>query len=555
VYSLGLLAAAALAYRIGDGRRSELEEIPEPASGSVRIDTSEPESGPAPAITNAADVIDELVRRPTEFSFSQAAFALAASSSPAELEAYVLAARGAGDARRGVAIASIMLSGYVELDPDAAFYFARSLPDDMRANALYRVFSDWSAIDPDAALAAVDRIRDERDRRAAGDGILQTASTKGPQSVAAMADRLGRADASRAALQRQAGNDPVAALDEARRLPQSERIAAVSNIGGRWAAENPEAAYAYANSLPDDDHRDFLMRAVIATWSRSQPERVIEILDAGAAANDVYTLVHYGIAEMTRIDAARTFALVADMQNAPMRAAAMHPLMQVWANDDPYDAVAALKTLTTPDVQELAILVGPLFARVAPQPALDWAMEFDQGRRVTWRAVMAEIARQDIPLALSLARQTPQGQLHEALILVVGAAAQRNPDAAARALRELPPEARDTGTQHVVTEWIKRDAVAAQRWVMSQPPGRDRDRGLEVLTGDPNTPQGQLALLVNAIDEESRRASVASSLIARFGGDLPAARAFLSQLNLSQEDRDRIQRRLDGQAPDLRIIR
>jgi hypothetical protein len=546
LYTFGLLATAAIAFWMGDSRRSE------PGAGSDRIAAPDGESGieseAVPAIGDAADVIDGLLGHPSEFAFTRATLALAASSSPAELETYILAASGAADPRRGLAIAHIMLSAYVDLDPVAAFDFARLLPANMRVNALFRVFADWSATDPDAAIAAVDRLRDPRERRAAEDGILQTASIDGPQSVSAMADRLGRNDASRAALQQQTQSDPRTAIEDARRLPQSERIAAVSNIGGRWAAQDPEAAYAYANALPNDSIRDFMMRAVVATWSRSQPERVVGILDAGVAANDVHTFIHYGIAEMARIDAARAFALVTDMRNAPMRAAAMHPLMQVWADDDPYEAVAALDTLTTPDVRELAILVGPLFARVAPQRALDWAIEFDQGRGVTWRAALAEVARQDISFALNLARQTPQIQLNEALILVVGASAQRNPDAAARALSELPPEARGTGTQHVVTEWIKRDATAAQRWVLSQPWGPDRDRGLEVLTGDPNTPGDQLALLVNAIDAENRRVSTATSLIEqRFRGDITAARTFLSQLDLPREAHEQIERRLNGE--------
>jgi hypothetical protein len=297
-----------------------------------------------------------------------------------------------------------------------------------------------------------------------------------------------------------------------------------------------------------DTVRDFMMRSIFSSWSRSEPERVVEILEGGVAPNDRDAIIDYGIAEMARIDAARTFELVAAMQNAPMRAAAMKPLLQVWASDDPYAAVAALETLTTSDVRELATIVGPLFARVAPEPALEWAIRFDGGSRGnTWRFVMGEVARQDIGRALNLARQTPPSQLHEALILVVGAGAQADPDSAARALRELPPEVRDTGTQHVVAEWIKRDAAAAQRWVMAQAPGRDRDRGLEVLSGDPNTPRDQLASLVNAIEEESRRVATARSLIAqRFGGDVAAAHNFLNQLYLPREAHEQLQRQLEG---------
>ena len=534
-YAIVLLATAAIAFRVGDSRRRAPD-----------ADTAAAPAG-VPAGWNAADAVDELLRQPTEFSFTQATFALAAESTASELEAYIEEARGAANTRRGVAIANIMLSAYVELDPEAAFTFARQAPVDMRGTELFRVFADWSAIDQDAAVAAVARLRDPRERRAAEDGILQTALTQGPESVGVMADRLGRTDANAAALQLRTQDDPVAAIDAARRLPQTERLTAVTNIGGRWAAQDPEAAYAYADSLPVDTVRDFMMRSIFATWSRSQPERVVEILDGGVAPNDRDAIIDFGIAEMARIDAARTFALVADMRNAPMRAAAMRPLLQVWASDDPYAAVAALETLTTPDVRDLATIVGPLFARVAPQPAVDWAIGFDQGYGTTWRYVMGEVARRDIGLALLLARQTPEERQTEALILVVGSGAQANPVAAARALDTLPAQLRDVGTQHVVTEWIKRDAMAAQRWLMSQPRGRDRDSGLEALTRDPNTAADQLAALVNAIDSEPRRVAVARSLVAqRFRGDPAAARSLLNQLTLPQEDYEQLQRMLDG---------
>lgn len=553
--SVVLLATAVIAFKLGENRASESDDVAVPAGGG--IDSSEFESARVPESADTADVIDGLLRQPTEFSFTHATFALAAASSATELEEYILASRGTGNPRRGVAIANIMLSAYVDLDPDAAFAFARLTPAEMRGTALFRVFADWSASDPDAAVAAVDWLRDPRERRAAEDGILQTASAEGPQRVSALAERLGRTDVNAAAPQLRARSNPRAAFDEARQLPQSERIMAVSDIGMRWATEDPEAAYEFARSQPVDSTRDYLMRAIFSAWGRSQPERVVEILDAGVAANDRYSIIHFGIAEMTRIDPARTFALVAAMQNGTARAEAMNPLMLVWSGEDPYAAVAALERLTTPDVPELATIVGPMFARAAPQPALDWAVSFDKGYGNTWRYVMGEIARQDINRALSLARQTPPEKLHEALILVVGSGAQANPDAAARALRELPADVRDTGTQHVVTEWIKLDAQAAQRWLLSQPPGSDRDRGLEVLTGDPNTPVDQLATLVNAIDAESRRVAAATSLLRyRLRDDRNAARNLLNQLNLPQESREQMQRMLDGTAvPGDRIFR
>lgn len=544
-YAIVLLATAVAAFLVGDLRSSKPDTDTADNPGEPRGEFTT-----GTALTDVAAIsIDELVRQPTEFSFTHAAFSLAARSGATELEAFIQAAFESRDRRRGMAIANIMLSRYAELDPRAAFTFARQARVDQRSNALFRVFADWSAFDPEAALAAVERLRDPGERRPAEDGILQTASLQDPARLGAVAASLGRdlaAGSMAAANQMQVQADPRTALNEARKLPQNERVAAAGSIGGRWAAQDPEAAYRYASELPADPFRDYVMNAIFSAWSRTEPGRVVEVLNSGVSEHERYSIIHYGIAEMARTDPAQAFDLVAGMSNAAARSEALKPLLQVWASDNPRAAVAALESLTTPDVRELATIVGPMFAQSAPVAALDWSIDFDQGYGNTWRYVMGEISRQDIAHALTLARQTPQDRQREALLLVVGAGAQADPDAAALMLLELPADMRDIGTQHVVTEWIKRDAMAAQRWVLSQPPGSNRDRGLEVLIGDQNAAVDRLAALINAIDADTRRISNASSVIRqRFPGDEDGARNLLAQLRLPPEGHEQIRTWLD----------
>jgi hypothetical protein len=115
----------------------------------------------------------------------------------------------------------------------------------------------------------------------------------------------------------------IAGLDGSCGQSLDETVDAASDIGGRWAASDPEVGYRFASNLPADEYRDYVMNEIFATWSRSQPERVVEILNSAVSEHERYSIIHYGITQSVRTNLERTFALVADMSNAAARSEAL----------------------------------------------------------------------------------------------------------------------------------------------------------------------------------------------------------------------------------------
>src|ERR1700746_1652708 len=85
-------------------------------------------------------------------------------------------------------------------------------------------------------------------------------------------------------------------------------------LAGSWAREDPEAAFAWANTLPNGQGRDNAMQSIFSNWAGKDPQR---------AAN-----------------------VVATLPSGPRREQAMGSVSREWANLDPRAAIAWAQSLS-----------------------------------------------------------------------------------------------------------------------------------------------------------------------------------------------------------------
>jgi hypothetical protein len=225
------------------------------------------------------------------------------------------------------------------------------------------------------------------------------------------------------------------------------------------------------------------------------------------------------------------------VQNSSTRQQATQLTLQLWAQQDPYAASAALDRLAAIEQSGLANSIAYEFVRLAPAQALEWAARHDGSYGSTWRYVMTELAKLDAETSFGLASGMPEEARSNALRIALGGMADSNPEMAAEYLIRVPEPDQRASIGQIVSRWSRLDADAARNWVMRLAPGDVRDQGLaELLRGD-SVGHDTIIALLNAISGQQTRDSQAASAIraAIRAESVADAEMLLSQVRLSPD--------------------
>lgn len=478
-----------------------------------------------------------------DFAQTHAAYALAAAAADASaIEALVAEAQGVS--RRGdrVALTSIFLSRYSEIDPRAAIEFIADSELESKPDLLYRVFEGWSKVDPDAAIAAAADLETNAEQQSAVAAILRAHADEGAGAVAMIMSRLVAAGVSGnpqlSAAIRSASGEPEVALAAAMALPRDQAAMLVNTIGTGWATRDPEAAFAYSRTMRDLELRRQLVNGIFYAWIDRDPEHVVGLLDLQLTRDERNSLINAGLGRLAQRDPARALALSQTVANIAYRETALLRTFRTWGDADPVAAAAALERIDSGNMAALIREVGPEYARLAPAAALEWAKRANDGQHVP--EVIAAVARENLPLALDTVLSLPnEADRTTAVVQIAAGLAAEDVTAATGFWRELPTEHRAVAAQGIVATWAQTDPDRATDWVRSLPPGPDRQQALSVLLGavGPSvslTDYGQLLSLVESDELRDAYGNARISALVRNGRREQAA-AELDRLGLSPE--------------------
>jgi hypothetical protein len=223
------------------------------------------------------------------------------------------------------------------LAPELALALAESLPAGQRSAATAEIFEAWSTLDPAQAAA--------RARFLAG-------SRRDPREVAG--------------------------------AETTDRETAAAHLARQWADRAPQAAQAWALTLPDPAQRRAALDALFTTWAEAEPA--------------------------TAAEAARTLP-----EREPGRIRLIDRVLTHWAASDPAAALDWLQTLPAPAEREAAaatLLTGVVQSQ--PAEAAAWALQLGAGSDGSLLAkVLAAWAAADKPAALAWAAALPPGDTRD----------------------------------------------------------------------------------------------------------------------------------------------
>lgn len=348
--------------------------------------------------------------------------------------------------------------------PDALFALQESAPewDPHMRMAVDLLLTRWGTLDAEGALAYTQSMKNRKRAGQASMQVLRVLASQDPEKAKQWLTTLT--------------DNP-----EAKNGWMGHFYA--GTVATEWVRQDPEAALAWANSLPDSQRRGALGGA----------------LETIAATNPIQ---------------AAEFAM--NLDPGKERSEVIGKIAESWAES-------------------------------APKEALDWAMTLPgEDGEAAIRQAISGWAEVDAPAAAAFVDGIPVEERSDSQIReVANRWASQEPAAAAQWLDSQPDGRGKTDAMgHVVWNWTNADPQAASAWLIEQPAGEARDRGIGALskaTFD-SDPAAAVIWAAEISNEQTRTASLQRGVRGWLERDPEAARQWLNTTDaISAEEASKFQ--------------
>jgi hypothetical protein len=194
-----------------------------------------------------------------------------AATNPAEA-ASAAAALPLG-ANRNMALQGVA-KDWANKDPQAALDWAASLGSDGTGELKAALIATGQK-DPNLAASYVNKLTDASARNSAISSIAQSMSQDNPAGALDWLDQTATGktydNSANKIMANLAQHDPATAATLMAKVTEpGVRDTAIANLAKNWGSKNPQAAVAWAQSLPDSDGaaRNSALRVIVNTWSK-----------------------------------------------------------------------------------------------------------------------------------------------------------------------------------------------------------------------------------------------------------------------------------------------
>ena len=351
-------------------------------------------------------------------------------------------------------LAQLLFESWTPRDPSAiiaSLSAAKNFPgiDRLRMNALEALVKT----DPESALRAM---RDWESRRYIPrmDAVRAWAE-KNPQYAAGVAAKIGATAGGREALttigKAWASSDPQAALAYAATLPTMQNRALAAGAMVEWAGRDAKAAAAYVTALPDATLRAGLAPFLVETWAKAAPQQALDWAQATLRGEARVTALGSIVGSIARQDVTRAAELVAGLDPGGSKNKAIASLVEPWFQKDGAAPVA-----------EWLLKLPEADAREAGFEKLGFQWLWNSGREGALKAAELAIGPQRDLVPNTFVAQVASNE------------ARHDPEAAMKWVGQLPADRIPQTRDRVLSEWMQTRPEAAAQWVLKQPAGDTR---------------------------------------------------------------------------------
>ncbi len=212
-----------------------------------------------------------------------------------------------------------MLKGWGEQEPQAAFAWAKQLPDPRREQALAEVVSGMANTDPRIAAECLHELSPDRNRDSAALSVVRALA---PIDIEAAAGLVSKFEWRRG---------------DWHETTWPDQKQAVSEVARAWAQQNIPNSLAWAESLPESegDYRDSAFSAIFGHLIElRQPELAVELINSQADAYTRERLTQRLAGEWSERDLPGATAWINQLSAGRQREAAWAAMRWIWIPED-----------------------------------------------------------------------------------------------------------------------------------------------------------------------------------------------------------------------------
>ena len=465
---------------------------------------------------------------------------------------------------------------WAETDPEDLIAFGLGQTNTRRPAALNAAFAALARLDPEAALARMERL-DPDNREFVHDRLICLIAENDPQHGFELAMAETGSDSRNLqaeALGQWIKTDPEAALGAFAALPKGKtRARCLEFIVSAMASRDSDAALAWAGTLTAADERRNAKAGVMGILSYQNPEKAMDMLLKDSSlgkCDDPFTSggVSQIISALAGLDYEKAKTAALSLTNPAQRVAALSALAGGTRKNHAEDLLALAATLPAAEAKALyignswwesdaaslakwaeGVPEGPLRDQVKARLTgqLAWedpeaaAKQFGEVKpgMMPYTNIAGDIARSwtniDSEKALAWASGLENfGQRKEAVTATFGRMADADPaDAASKLASLTDPEIRNEAAAAIATRWASLDPEKALAWAKSltgdQQSAALRQIAQAQVRSSPDQAREVVGLLVSSLQPEDWKKSEYRQLVGNMAGEFaetdPAAAA------------------------------
>lgn len=509
----------------------------------------EPVDDPQPALKKALSLNNESARRQ---QLTRIGWAWARTSPE---EAWKQAAT-VGDPAARFQFLSAVVAAWASEEPERAFASVAALPADWQREQLLRqVTTELVRRDPPHALDLLGSI-EVSDPNAFQVLVADEWSRFDPAGAAQWIESLERRRQARLAYEiadAYVAQQPTEALAWALRISRSPGRNLWSHMVGLLAQQNPQEALRLARTAESPAQRNQAMGAVLSTIAARDPALAISYLDdLPAGPQRTHTSVRIAM-QMAETSPEAAIDWIGNLDDRQARSQGLVELGSTLAWED-VDAAAQLIDRIPDEMRSWWITnVARSYVAQDVDRGVEWVRRFESepGYELIVQQFASELAVRSPDAALELVERTASGKQRDQMLadMVTSGAGKQSPETAARWVARISDDdSRARAVEYLASTWGQYDAAGARRWVMSQPVGTVRDRGLTQLAANTTSSAEDALYLIDQIQSHEQRMNAVLQTAARLNWTNPEeARVLLRRQPLDPQRQQQLEQMLQQQ--------
>jgi hypothetical protein len=425
-----------------------------------------------------------------------------------------------------------VIGGMAAKNPDAAMAALDRISPSARREGISAIFQTLVNSDFDGALAKASGLTDPLDQKMAYEEMLSSSSYNSRlnvEQITALTKTLTSGSIRNKALEQLgtllAYHDPQDTQSLLKTYPEKEQVTIQLKMLNRLYYSDPHRAMEIYQSLPSGKVDNYVFANIVSHIAKNDPDMALELVLKEKSSYKQVNAVESVFKSLTDNDPEGAIQRLKDLPEGPLRKEAIEGLAGSWAKTDPDSAIQWAESLQEGEKKKAMLSILPEMAKSSPQDAANWM---------------------DTLLATSTTKS--QSGFSSVVYRMMDTWAKDDPAAAGAWTSKLPDgQVKNSAIQQLAVNWYKEDSNAAADWIDALPQGKNRDASIGSIASNlqRSDPATAFAWAESIGDDNSRISSLSYVVQSWKDHDKDAVQKMIKKADLSDVERTRLLKKLE----------